>query len=334
MKVAELRIKLAKLKKEEIIKLAAEFYKLVPKAKKEDYKLDELVENPSVKTRKKQSSSTSMSLDQIGEEVNLFIEHARKQYYFAPNQVVRKRERPKWRFKVKRWYKELINVNRKDANLVKQEILLIKLYQLMCEACGVYYFSSTEPFQSIQIEQEVFLESVLNLTNVVKGRTAVAERGVDLIINHGSGGNTLKSYLMKVFIQNLPIPDLKYKAIECTEKQLKKLNYNPSKYKRFDRKGYRANDKNNHLAKLGCRLYLALQEYDEVIEFYNKHYHHSNSKEIELYVLIDILFEHRLKDCIKRELEGAIKKGIKPRKNLMKLLKTIQEEDKLPQRMW
>ena len=34
MKVAELREKLSKLKKEEVIRLAAEFYKLVPKIKK------------------------------------------------------------------------------------------------------------------------------------------------------------------------------------------------------------------------------------------------------------------------------------------------------------
>ncbi len=46
MKVAGLREKISKLDKEEIARLAVEFYKLIPKSKKEDYNIDELISNP------------------------------------------------------------------------------------------------------------------------------------------------------------------------------------------------------------------------------------------------------------------------------------------------
>ena len=51
MKVAELREKLSQLKKEDIIKLSVEFYKLIPKAKKEDYDLDAFINIPNKKKR-------------------------------------------------------------------------------------------------------------------------------------------------------------------------------------------------------------------------------------------------------------------------------------------
>jgi len=99
MKVGELREKLAKLKKEELIKLAAEFYKLIPKSKKEDYDLDGLINNPQQK--KKTNSKASVSLETLQQTINKFIADAKEQYYLMPNRVVPKKERSTWRFKVK-----------------------------------------------------------------------------------------------------------------------------------------------------------------------------------------------------------------------------------------
>lgn len=63
MKVGELREKLSTLKKDKIIKLASEFYKLIPKAKKEDYDLDQLILNYPLKKQKLKSK------DQIVKEI-------------------------------------------------------------------------------------------------------------------------------------------------------------------------------------------------------------------------------------------------------------------------
>jgi hypothetical protein len=92
MKVPELREKLAKLKKDEIIKLAVEFYKLVPKSKKEDNDLDKLIENP---TQPKVSIKISKDIDwnELETEINQFISDAKDQYYLAPNKIISKKER-------------------------------------------------------------------------------------------------------------------------------------------------------------------------------------------------------------------------------------------------
>ncbi len=154
MKVAELREKLAKLKKEELIKVASEFYKLIPKAKKEDYGIDAFVDNPT--SAKKSAKKATLSLIDIEKEVAQFIDHASSQYYLFPNRVVPKKQRSTWRFKVKKWYKELINNRRADANITKQAKVLCELYELLCESCHYQYFTAYDTFDSIGIEQVVF----------------------------------------------------------------------------------------------------------------------------------------------------------------------------------
>lgn len=63
MKVDELRAKLFQLEKHDIICLAVEFYKLVPKTKKEDYNLDILIDKPEVKTVKPAATGASVSFE-------------------------------------------------------------------------------------------------------------------------------------------------------------------------------------------------------------------------------------------------------------------------------
>lgn len=336
MKVGELREKLSKLKKEEVVKIASEFYKLIPKAKKEDYNVDEMVNNPSSTKKKKVSATKTMSLDEIETDVKLFIEHAKEQYYLYSNKVIPKKERSTWRFKVKRWYKELTNVKRPDANLERQAEILTDLYELLCESCGYNYFSAFDTFQSIGVEQDDFYRSVITLLQESKGKAATVEKCVRLITDNHLGPNTMYYMLMNHLLETYPIPDLKYKAIEIIEQLLKENNFTPKiTNKKFyipSREQFTKEMQNNDLTRLGLRLYLALFEIDNGIEFYQKHYYDRNS-EIKLYIMIDILLEKKQKKSIITEINKAIDNGIEPRKSLMKLKKIIEETDELPQYM-
>lgn len=134
MKVDELRAKLFNLEKPEIIKLAVEFYKLVPKTKKEGNDLDALINAPTDKPVKPKNTEGVRTLDNIEAEINTFIVNAKEQHYYLPNKVISKQERATWRFKVKAWYKELTNPKNMGFNRVQQVDVLTNLYNLLCES--------------------------------------------------------------------------------------------------------------------------------------------------------------------------------------------------------
>ena len=184
MKVAELRQKLAKLKKDELTKLAVEFYKLIPKAKKEDNHLDNLINNPNSKVKK--STAKGASLLELTIDINRFIEHVKAEYYWRSNKVIPKKERPKWRFAVKKWYKELSNLNRTDADIVLQLELLKKLYELLCDSYSEYYFTSDYAFKSISVEQADFYQTIISFIYELEGPTGVIHKGFDLLFAKGN----------------------------------------------------------------------------------------------------------------------------------------------------
>lgn len=335
MKVGELREKLNKLKKEEIIKLAVEFYKRVPKAKKEDYALDDLINNPSQKKAKVVKSTTS--LFELQFDVDTFVEYAREQYYFAPNQYVSKRERPKWRFKAKRFYKELTNRNLQDGDLQVQAELLSQLYEVLCEACGIIYFNTDDPFRSVGVAQTEFYKSVLTLMEEAEGKSALVEKGIDLIIQNHLDRETLYSGLMRQLVEAINVPDLKYDAIEKTKELTTKNGFSPpvkNPKKRFShtKRDYQQERRHNNYTELVFRLYASLHEYEEAIKYYKKH-HYQSDAEVKLYILISLLFTHKKMDLVRREIETGIEQGIKPRENLMKMLDYIKEKNELPKFM-
>jgi hypothetical protein len=337
MKVDELRVKLLKLDQKDLIRVAVEFYKLIPKSKKEDNNLDALIDAPEVAIAKPAAVAMYRSMDAIEAEVNTFITHAREQNYLMPNRIIVKKERSTWRFKVKAWYKEIVSTKNASVDIVKQAEVLSNLYQLLCDSCRYQYFSSDDPFSSVGITQTDFYRSVLQLIDKAQGKVGVVNRGIGLIINNTVSIETLYSYLMDEFILILGNPDAKYAAIDLVNKMIadnkkptapKKSSY----YDSFD-ETYRIESKNNNLAEFGYRLYASLFEFEEAIQFYKKHAKQSDS-EVKLYILINLLFENRQKEYIKLELQEAAKAGEKLRPALAKLLKTLENTDILPERFY
>ncbi len=333
MKVGELREKLSKLKKEQVIKLAVEFYKLVPKSKKEDYDLDGLINNPQDK--KKAGQKSTINLQQLDQDINKFLDDAENQYYLIPNRVIPKKERPKWRFKVKRWYKELIKIDTKrtDSDIRLQSNLLSDLYEIMCESCGFPLFPGHDSFQSIGVDQTEFFKSVITLIQEAEGKGASVVKGINLILNNYLNHLTLYTELMDVFIQSLDVPDLKYEGIEITNRLLKELDLKSLLKDKSDGK-YSQNifgeqKRNNNLVKFGFKLYASLSELDEGIKFFKEHYYDENEG-VKLYILVDLLFENEAKDRLLKEIEEASKKGIKLRQSLLDLMKEIKDTGELP----
>lgn len=333
MKVAELREKLGKLKKDEIIKLAAEFYKLVPKSKKEDYDIDSLINNPN-KKRTVGKVATKLSLAEIEIEIEEFIKNAKSQNYLFPNKIISKKERSTWRFKVKKWFKELTNTKRADFDLDKQSRLLSKLYELICESCGYEYFSAYDSFQSIGIQQTEFYRAVINLLQENKGKGESLGKAINLIVNNYLNRYTLYSNLMQELLLTLDLPDLKERGIEIGKKLIAEHGYKPEINNKtgswsFSSGEYRKREKHNNLTELVFRLYDNLFDTQKGVDFYKEN-HYERSDEVKLYILVSLLFESGNKEQIRIEIEKAIESGIQPRKKLLEIFEEIKEKNTLP----
>jgi hypothetical protein len=81
-------------------------------------------------------------------------------HYYAPNKIVHKNERSKWRFKVKAFVKDLERIQVTPENVPELARLFEMLFYVLSEACGTYLFSSDDPFGAIGISQTDFLDKV------------------------------------------------------------------------------------------------------------------------------------------------------------------------------
>ena len=123
------------------------------RALKEERDIDALVRCPDAQEikRVKSSKKDDLDFDSVADEASTFIDYALRQYYFAPNMYVPKRERPKWRFIAKRLYRNIVPCAADPENLEEAADLVEELYSLLCKAYGVYLFSTEDPFPSVGI---------------------------------------------------------------------------------------------------------------------------------------------------------------------------------------
>src|SRR5260370_33530016 len=126
--------------------------------------MDELMKNPAASragAKQAKALAQSVDIDELEAELGEFLTDAYAQNYFAPNRFVPKSERPKWRFKVKRFFKEINATVVEPGSTEKASDLLENLYQMLCYACDFVLFSAYDPFQSAGITQPAFLDAVL-----------------------------------------------------------------------------------------------------------------------------------------------------------------------------
>ena len=109
MKITELRKMLESTDTATLKKTVVEVYKLLPTNKKLD--ADDVIASVlSGDGKKVVKVEEKVDYRKLFNEVNRFLENAYNQCYYVPNRVVQKKDRPKWRFLVKRYVKDLEKV--------------------------------------------------------------------------------------------------------------------------------------------------------------------------------------------------------------------------------
>jgi hypothetical protein len=336
MLLTELRELLRKYPREELALIITEMYKTMPKKLREDKNIDRMIENyrSYINTAKvKKQQIAQINIEEIKRDIEMFIDYSYKQYYYAPNNFIHKKERPKWRFKVKRYINDLQCFAAKGDDGDTATNLLKRLYELLCYACSYYLFNSEDPFNSVGIVQEELLIIVISRIFYHGINEKSVRSAIELIINNGTDRNTLYSDLFIALIDKLKIADSKEIAIAQCKILIEELQSTNS-IKKNNLSGignsvYTQKEKIINMVEAVFRFQIALYKYEEAIQYY-KINNGERNKEISLYVLLRLLFEYRLKDYWLREYEIALKEGVIPRDGLKRMYKYIKSNGELP----
>jgi len=341
MKIGELRETVKAHNKEQLEHLVAELYKLISKDTKEDYDIDELIQRPPDKKEKKEKKKLEKinkvrDIQDIAKEVEFFSTNAYAQNYLAPNRSIPKKDRPKWRFVVKRLYKEIqeaLDAGNQPMACIKE---LEKLYKVLTYSCNWQLFSAWDSFESVGIEQSEFFRKIVTLYRNHKDLNDFICESIRLIIDNPLNRYTVYSDLIDIYIEQCNTADLLNLCFQqvgliridvLKEPEERKFGFSISRMMNKNEMSYEKIEKLNNLTEIGLTAKIKLFEYETAIGYFNEQYIESKP-EIKLYVLIRILFSHRLKDQIMSEIES--KMSIEPRKELLDLLNYIKVKNDLP----
>jgi hypothetical protein len=323
LKIAEVRQLLNNLTDDQLKTIISELYKIIPKRIKEEQAVDDLLKNPpGPGTKREKPKEQPPDFEMLSDDVRQFIEDAYAQYYFAPNSVVAKKDRPKWRFLVKRFCRDLTNASTIEQQLPQAAELLEKLYVLLCHSCAYVLFSAYDPFQSVGIPQVEFFRQVLALNFQVQAKSDFIHRALMLILDQPLNRYSLYEDLMLQFLDFLKIPDLKETAVVECERLIQESKGEPPKgnqrtksYADSSHENYQREQRFQNLALMGFLCYVSLGDYDKAIDFFKRN-HSQDSKEVALYILLRELSHLRLGDYWRREYEAAVQRGVSPREKL------------------
>jgi len=334
MKVAEIRGALKKYDQNTLIELFVNAYKVVPKAKREEL-LDAMIADYQGTLEKKKASGNGDTIVDFGaleREINEFIDDAYSQNYFAPNRKISKAKRPKWRFMVKDYYKQLIKIKADVPYYESSVKLLCNLYEMLCYGCNYYIFSTDDPFRSIGILQQEFYRIVAERTFAAGYSPEKVKKMILLAVSDRLSRDALNMYMYSELIQLLKTADLKYMAIEegkllISEEDAKYQEGQSRKKKRYSNNynDYAYTRKHNEITQFIMYIYVELGEVMEGVSFFYKMLKESN-KEITMYILLGIVGEVEDDKIWKQVYEDGIRRRIKPRESLREEYEELQTE--------
>lgn len=314
MKISEVRNIIKDYKNDDLQYLVAELYKLVPKQKLQENDVDEMIshveEIRSAPKVKKKTVKEIQSIDDLVREVDELILDAKNEYYLRPNNIIPKKERSKFRFKVKGYYTALLKNYNTGEDAVKAAEALRKLYELMCYGCVYYITNSNDQFRSVGIEQTVFFESVVRKNFLVCKDEAMIEKMLMLVSERGLSYTSLNEYMEHILLEYLDTSSVQEMAIQKA-KELYDKYYEPvqsrSRFSGIDIDGRRP----QVMADMITCIHFRRGEYEKGIEYYKNHFvNYTNDREIMYYCLLRWLKKFDLKKYWLKEYEKEVKEKL------------------------
>lgn len=329
MKVAELRNLLGEAEKEPMAKAFVEVYKLLPKSRKEEID-DTITAILSGQDVDKKDKNEVVNFDQLEQTIQFFLENAYAQNYFAPNRIIPKAQRPKWRFLVKNYIKELQKIPPESPYHARSVTLFRDLYRMLCYGCNCYIFSTDDPFRSVGWDQPELFHVLVKKTFA----QGYPKESVRMLLFDACGGGLSRECLhvsnMLVLLSELKTSDVKYLAIEAAQELVNEIKEKYPVKKGQRGRQYEAQERINCLSGMVLMLSVLLAEPDDGIKYFFANCERATS-EIVLYCALDFTdYVGDDQDWI-RVYEYGLKKKIKPREELVKEYEERKKEADSPQ---
>lgn len=303
MKVSELRELLKGKETKMIVDVLVETYKAVPKNKKED--LDITIQSLlSGKGKTKEKNKVEINCTELFSEIEEFEANAYARNYFIPNRVIPKKERPKWRFKAKRYIKDLMAIPCSHKEFKTATDYLIKIYNVLRHGCEYYIFSTEDPFQSVGFEQEYLFNGIVERMIQANPDVNTMQDLIDMIVGNGYSYECTHDYLYAILDMTIKNPIYRTMMVEAARNRLSK--YSGKENIDYCGEFYVARD------------ILFIFRNDNKEDAFNEYFKYVYSDlEVTLYTLLELI--ERLKNDNVLWIEAyeyGIKQGIEPRERL------------------
>ncbi len=296
MLVKELRDVIKKYDEKDLNDIIVELYKRIPKSVKEEYEIDNYLIN--LKDAKKiKKEEESISFESLTEKVTYFLECVDNNLYAHPNKIINKNERSKWRFKVKRFYKELNKYPANTKEGLEATILLIQLFKRLSYGCMYLKFSNWNTFGAIGIEQSVYYDNIIKRLFA----NSVNETNLNLcisLLDVNKDQNELSTFMYDELIDNLNSKESKEQAIPLLDNKISELKEELKEARDYSDKFYIEENINDTVYAI-TNIYFTLDEFEKGIAYFQKNYQETTSEVKEFILLNEIEKYHRYEEWIK-----------------------------------
>lgn len=207
-------------------------------------------------------------------------------YYTIPNKIVSKKERSSWRFKVKRYYKDLNTILPNSENGNSATILLIEIFKRLSIGSNRLLFINWETFKALWVSQSEYYDTILKRI-LDNGYTKDNLKKCIDLLDILKDPYELSYDMFWIFISNLKTISNKEISLELLADKVTTLKVCLKNTKNSHEKFEITEDINNYVECI-LEIYLTMNEYECAITYFHKNYI-EDDKEIKEYILLEKL---------------------------------------------
>lgn len=274
------------------------------KAKKEDYDIDGFITNLKAEGKKK-AVKKALTFEELETEIIYFIRCVDNKYYCIPNKIISKKERSTWRFKVKRYYKELTDIMPDSKNGELATIFLTEIFKRLSTGSHRLLFSNWETFKAIGISQDEYYDMLIKRF-FFNGYTEENLQKCINLLEVPKDPYELSYSMFWTFMSNLETLDIKEKTLELLKNKVEnlkeKLTVTKNSHMQFEIK-----EDINNFVKCILEIYILINQSSKGIGYFHKNYIERDN-EVKEYILLEKIEELNLKDVWIKEYESKINK--------------------------